>query len=232
MLPFDQLIPVADDVWVVRDELRLAPAMFLPLASTVIRLPQGGIWVHSPVRIGQSAAAIDAFGPVQFVVAPSGLHHLHVRAAVQRWPNAQVLASPAVAAKQPELAVAPLTTGSLPWGPEIEALPLGGLPGIEEWVFFHRPSRTLLVTDLVFHLLHVRGWASHLAYLAFGTRHRLAVSRLFRAYIRDRAALAASVDAMLNWPFVRVIPCHGEVLEQDAHARMQAALSGLRAPVV
>ena len=216
---------VAPDVYTVGSELHLPGGMWLPLTCTVIRLPSGGLWIHSPVRFDDAtAAAIEKLGPVQFIIAPSGLHHLHGRAATERWPQARVIASPAIAPKQPGLSFESLADDPAPWGATIQAMPLGGLPTVQEWVFFHAPTRTLLVTDLLFHLTEIRGWASHFAYTLFGTRYRLANSRLFRWYIQDRAALAQSVEQMLQWPFERLIPCHGTIVEDDTHAQVRAAL--------
>ena len=213
----------------VHATLALAPGVSLPLTCTAIRLADGGVWVHSPIDFdAASVAALDALGPVRFVVAPSGLHHLFARAALARWPAAQLVASPAVAPKQPGLAFTPLRADAPPWGDEIAALPIGGMPGVEEWVFFHRPTGTLLVTDLLFHLTDVSGWVNHLVFAAMGTRGRLAVSRLYRSFIRDRDAVAASVERLLAWPISRIIPCHGAVLAADAHARAAAALAPLR----
>jgi hypothetical protein len=140
------------------------------------------------------------------------------------------VASPAVAPKQPDLAFTPLNAGPPPGGEAIEALAIGGMPGVEEWAFFHRPTGTLLVTDLLFHLTDVSGWLNHLLFTVMGTRGRLAVSRLFRSYLRDPVAMAESVERLLDWPFTRIIPCHGTVLTVDAHARAVAALASLRAP--
>lgn len=213
----------------VHTTLAIAPGVSLPLTSTAIRLADGGVWLHSPIDFdAASADAIDALGPVRFVVAPSGLHHLFARAALARWPAAQLVASPAVAPKQPGLAFTALGVDPPPWGDEIAALPIGGMPGVEEWAFFHRPTGTLLVTDLLFHLTDVSGWVNHLVFAAMGTRGRLAVSRLYRSFIRDPDAVAASVERLLDWPIARIIPCHGSVLTDDAHALAAAALAPLR----
>jgi hypothetical protein len=221
--------PIIDGILRLRSELRLAPAMYLPIAATAIRLPDGGVWLHSPIAFtDEDVAAIDALGPVRFLVAPSGLHHLFIRAAAERWPDARIVASGAVAAKQPGLAFQPLTTTDLPWGDAIAALPVDGMPNVQEWAFYHAPSRTLLLTDLLFNLRDVHGWASHLAYTLFGTHGRLANSMLFRTEIRDRPALAASVERVLAWPFDRLLPCHGEPIDTGAHPLAAEALKVVR----
>ena len=221
--------PITDGILRFRSELRLSPGTYLPIAATAIRLPDGGVWLHSPIDFSdEDVAAIEALGPVKFIVAPSGLHHLFARAAAARWPAATVVASPAVATKQPGLAFLPLSATERPWGDAIAALPIDGMPDVQEWAFYHEPSRTLLVVDLLFHLLHTHGLGSYLTYTLVGTRGRLASSRLFRYFIKDAAAHWASVDQVLAWPFDRLLPCHGEPIDSGAHPLVIEALRVVR----
>ena len=52
------------------------------------------------------------------------------------------------------------------------------MPKIQEWVFFHHVSQTLIVTDLVFNLRETRGWNTSICLTMFGTRGRFAQSRV------------------------------------------------------
>src|SRR5262245_59481003 len=55
---------------------------------TVIRLPDGGLFVHSPVSLGwQTRYELDGMGTVKAVVAPNRFHHLYVRDFVEQFPN-------------------------------------------------------------------------------------------------------------------------------------------------
>jgi len=89
------------------------------------------------------------------------------------------------------------------------------MPKVQEWVFFHRASQTLIVTDLVFNLLETSGLLTPVFLTLFGTRGRFAQSRLFKGMIRDRAAYDASITKLLKWPVRRVLMAHGTVLEGD-----------------
>jgi hypothetical protein len=100
-----------------------------------------------------------------------------------------------------------------------------------ETVLVHRPSATVVVTDLV----HNIGRPTHLwtkAYTsACGFYDRVAQSRVIRwtAY-SDRGAARRSVDALLAQPFERLIVGHGEPLAEDAHAALATATAWLPAP--
>ena len=68
-------------------------------------------------------------------------------------------------------------------------------------------------------------------------RGRIAQSRSWRWFIEDRAAAAAAASAtrLLAWDFQRLVVAHGEVVTDDAPAKLRAALTrmlaaGSRAP--
>jgi hypothetical protein len=54
------------------------------------------------------------------------------------------------------------------------------------------------------------------------------MSRWWRVGAKDKQAVAQSLERVLAWDFTRVLLAHGELLEADAHAEMERALSGLR----
>lgn len=223
---------LAPEVWTAEHLMRFPGAVRLRARMTVVRLPGGELLLHSPIPIDDAlAAALDGLGPVTHLVAPSLYHHVFVSRALRRYPRAQVIAAPGLARKRRDLPIA-VELGAQPppaWQGVVDHLVLGGAPRINEAVFFHRPSRTLIVTDLVFNVRDPDGWATSLLLRTMGTHGRLAQSRLWRWLARDRAALRRSLEAMMAWDFARVLPAHGAPVETDAHSAMNEALWGLRA---
>ncbi len=212
--------PIAKDLWVVDHLLKLPLGMRMPLCATVVRLADGGLWVHSPTPLGpELATAVEALGPVRDLVAPNRFHHLSIVAWSQRFPGARIWGAPGLADKRRDLSL----TGVLgdgaspapPWAGEIAALPLAGAPSMNEVVFFHGASRTLVCTDLLFNVQKPASAMTGFVLSLMGTKGRFAMSRLWRRYARDRPALKRSVEEMLAWDFARVIPAHGEVFESD-----------------
>jgi hypothetical protein len=221
------LHPIHDGVWGV-EAWQPIPGSALPIRMTVIRLPDGGLWLHSPTPLDDAtAASIDALGRVSHLVAPSRLHHLHLSAAHARWPAARVWIAPGLLTKRPDLHFATPLAGGAPgdWGGAIHVEPIGGAPELDEHVFFHAPSASLLVTDLLFNVHRGRDamlpWILRLT----GTWDHLAQSRVWWWSIRDRAAAAASARQIFAWKAQRLIPCHGDVLEDADGASIAAALA-------
>ncbi|MDP3938080.1 MAG: DUF4336 domain-containing protein, partial [Deltaproteobacteria bacterium] len=144
---------LTDGLWVADRTLKIL-GTHLPIRMTVIRLSDGGLWLHSPVRLdAQTRKSLDALGPVRHVVAPNKVHHLFARAYFEAYPDARVFACPGLAEKRKDLPFHGTLSDEAPkaWAGEIDQHLLGGIPYLQEVDFFHAASRTLLLTDLVFH---------------------------------------------------------------------------------
>lgn len=213
------------DLWCLDADLRVGAGFHLPIRMTVIRLADGGLWLHSPVALDDAAAAaIEALGEVRHIVAPSLYHYLFAAAACARWPAATLHAPASLAGKRPDLAHARPLADDARW-PELAIVAIDGAPKIDEHVFVHRPSGTLIVTDLLFNVHATPGPLSGLILRMVGAWRRLAMSRTWRLMVRDRAAAAASAARLLQLEFRRLVPAHGEVVAgADTHARVGAAL--------
>ncbi len=208
----------------------------MPVASTVVRLPDRTLLVYSPVAFDDRAvAAIEAEGEVAHIVVPSLLHHMFAGPAAARWPRATVHAPAGIAGKQPALRVDRSLARDVDgrWGEALDCERVDGVPRIDEHVLFHRASATLICADLVFNLTRPSNLRTRFALAVMGVGgRRLAQSRAWRAMRSDRAAARASVERILGWPIARVAPCHGEPCEVrpvDLAARM-TRLCGRGAP--
>jgi glyoxylase-like metal-dependent hydrolase (beta-lactamase superfamily II) len=222
------LAAVAVDLWSHVHRQRLPGGAVMQTRMNVVRLGDGALLVHSPTPVDDSLAAeIAALGHVAFIVAPNCYHHLHVTPFLTRFPGAKIYGAAGLAQKRPDLTLAgTLDDGAaVPWAGVLDQIALGGAPKLNEVVFLHRASRSLLVTDLLFNVTAPDNWVTGLALRLMGTYKRLGPSRLLRWRLtKDRRALKASVERMLVWDFVRVIPGHGDVFESP-DAREQARTS-------
>jgi hypothetical protein len=200
----------------------LPPFSFQMPARMTAVASEAGVALISPVPIDDGIAArIAALGEVRWLIAPNLLHSMYLAAAQQRYPHAQVLAPRKMARG------AALEDG-LPPDLPLSMIPIAGAPKIEEFTFFHHGSRTLIVTDLVFNMVHPRGWFANLAMYVVGCHGRLAMSRTWRVFARDRARVSDSVQRMLALPIETLVMAHGEIIERNAHARLAAATSWLQ----
>ncbi|MCA9709767.1 MAG: DUF4336 domain-containing protein [Myxococcales bacterium] len=226
------LEPIAPGLWHAHHDLYIPVRVHFRGRMVVARLSDGRSWVWSPIPIDDALAEeIDALGPVAHLVAPNAFHHLHFAAAAARYPKARRWIVPALAAKRPELEHDERLGSEPPadWSADFDQHLVEGIPKLDEVVFLHRPSRTLVITDLAFNILDYRGVMAGLVFRLVGTHKRFGQSRLLRSMVRDRAAAARSAQRILSWSFDRVVMAHGEIIEQDAHARMAQVLDWMLA---
>jgi hypothetical protein len=223
------LRPLTDDLFVLDVSFRLG-VMDLGGRMTVVRLPDGGLWLHSPVKLTEAArSAVDALGPVRFLVAPNTMHHLSLGDWAAAYPSAKVLAPAGLRAKRPDLRIDVELSDVMDVGqsPTLELLLAHGIPKLEEFVFLHRPSRTLLLTDLAFNIHDSPSWVTRTYLKWSGVYGRLGATKLLKAMVKDRAAMRAWRDRVLQWDFERVVPCHGQVLERGGREAMRDAFAWL-----
>ena len=221
------LEPLSDDLF-VQDVPFRAAGLSLGGRMSVVRLPEGGLWVHSPIPLKEEVRrAVDALGPVRFLVAPNLMHHLALGDWAAAYPSARVLAPSGLRKKRPELRIDAELSNVLDLGqmPTLDQLGTHGIPRLDEFVFLHRPSRSLLLTDLAFNIHHSPSWATRTYLKLCGAWQRLAPTVMIQLLLRDRSAFRASVDRMLCWDFDRVVPCHGQVLEHGGKEALREAFS-------
>lgn len=208
---------------------RLPPfGLHFPTRMTVLPFGKREVALVSPVPIDdQIAASIAKLGEVRYLIAPNLLHHFYLGAASRRYPSAKILAPAGLREKVPDLTIDATLEQGLPFelAAAVELLRIDGAPAIDEFVFFHSASRTLVVTDLVFNFVRARGTFTKLVLFLVGCYGHVAQSRAWRFTIKDRHAASASAQRVLALPFHTLIVAHGDVMQEDARAQLAQALS-------
>lgn len=203
-----------DDLWVATRPLKLIVGD-VGCRMTVIRLPDGGLFLHSPVALDDATrAALDQLGPVRWIVGPNKVHHFFLADYVRAYPEAQLIGAPGLPEKRRDLAFAHVLHdgGVLPFDAALRRRHVAGAPLMDEVVFLHPPSRTLVLTDLAFNLPPGARNEARLFHWLVGATGRFGPHRIVRFGIRDRTAARRALADVLDWDFDRVVVAHGEVL--------------------
>jgi hypothetical protein len=220
---------VAPDLFTAEDLLALPAGVKMPVRMTAVRLPRGGLVVHSPLALTDGRlVSVARVAAVEYLVAPSCRHHRFVGPWVARFAGAKLYGAPGLGRKRKDLRLAGVLgeEDPPPWAAVLDQILIEGAPGINETVFLHRPTGSLIVTDLLFNIVHPANLVTRLTLAVTGTSGRLAMSRLWRRYTKDRKALKASVERVLAWDFQRILPAHGDIVEgADVVARARDALA-------
>lgn len=157
-------------MWTFEQTQSFPFAVFTPVRMTVIKLKSGGLWVHAPVAPTAECMRLlkELDAPVEYIVLPTFAyeHKIYVGPFSRKFPGAEVYVTPAqwsFPLNLPPQFFGIFPTGELqsddpatPWADEIEqklflapAISSSDAIRLSEMAFFHKRTRTLLVTDAV-----------------------------------------------------------------------------------
>ncbi|KAF8096839.1 hypothetical protein N665_0299s0003 [Sinapis alba] len=155
-------------IWMFEQEQALGfSSVSTNIRMTVIKLKSGGLWVHAPIApTKECIQLIEELGaPVEYIVLPTFAyeHKIFVGPFSRKFPKAQVWVAPRQWSWPLNLPLEffgifrakTIKDGDLstPWADEIEqkvlSSPEVGIGPYVEVAFYHKRSRTLLVTDAV-----------------------------------------------------------------------------------
>lgn len=205
-----------------------------PTRMTIIRLPDGGLWLHSPTKPDEELfSEIEALGPVHHLVSPNLIHHVSMGVWAERFPDARVWASPNVRKRSKvtfsdDLADEP----PIEWAATIDQRIARGSRMLEEVVFFHKPSRVLILTDLIenFEKARLHGVFARFMYVLMGVMAPYGrAPRDLRATFSGRHdQLRPAIKWMLDCDPDKVVIAHGKWFDHDGKAVIRRAFSWVR----
>jgi hypothetical protein len=203
------------DIWVADSPLRFL-GLEIGARMTVVRLPGPRLLLHSPVApTAELVREVEALGPVAYLVAPNRFHHLSLGEWQRACPEALAYVAPGLDKKRPDLKIAGVLTDEPEpgWAGTVDQVLVSGFPLANEVVFFHRPSNTLVATDLAFNVGSSSPPLTRIAFRLSRAYGRLSPTLLERLFVRDRPAFRRSLERIFEWPFERVVVAHGQVSE-------------------
>jgi len=217
------LEPIAEGLWCVNGHF--TTLLFRGSVRMTVVAGEGGAVLYSPVALeDDDIRQLGAIGPVAAIVAPNLFHHLYLRAAAEAFPAARVFVPEGLEAKIGPVPRAEAMTRAHP-----PALP-GGIEhfimdrhAVRETVLFHRPSRTLVTSDLIYNYQpeHAPGEKAFFRLLACYGAPKVAFYHRFS--IRDKTAVHELVAQVRAWAPRRLVMSHGRIVEDANAAEVFAA---------
>jgi hypothetical protein len=235
--PFDTLKPVADNIFIVDSLLPGALGKVVAPRMTVIRLTSGELLLHSPTRFTDGLRReLAALGRIRHLLAPNLAHWSFLPSWQHHVPGAITWAAPGLRrrtkVRRGGLRLDQELEDTTPpeWGDTVALVTVPGGMGFHEATLFHRPTRTLVLTDLVVNLEPqklpgaMRPVVRLLGSMAPDGRAPLYLQAVIRR--RHRAAAEAASRLLALAP-ERVIFAHGRWFEQDGTAALRRSLRWL-----
>lgn len=232
--PLAVLKPFAEGIWIVDGpEIGMAYlglTLPFPTRMTVVRTPSGGLWIHSPIAWDDAlGAAIAALGPVEHIVAPNTLHYWYLPDWRARFPAARAYGPPGLERRAKRKVAVDETLGETPpaaWNGLFDQCVFpGGL--LTEVAFLHRPTRTLVLTDLIenFEPARVRRPWLRWAMKIFGAADPDGKAPLDMqlSFLGHRRQVRAAARRLVEWAPERVILAHGRCYGADGAVEVKRA---------
>jgi hypothetical protein len=227
----DQLTEyVPGQIWLLEYPVRFA-GMGIFGRTTIIRLKNGELIVHDPCVVTENIKdQIDDLGVVKYIIAPGTYHHLYVAEFQEAYPDAETFLCPGLESKRPDLKFDWLLGNKVDnrWADVLQQVLLQGTRHITEVAFFHKPSDTLILVDL---LENIGDDYQHQA----GLLLRFYWKVIFRMWNNPKAApeyqlgwgnkeiVKAGLNKILSWDAKRLILSHGENIEGDVNQILRNA---------
>ena len=227
---------VPGQIWIIEYPVRFA-GMDLYGRTSIIRLGNGELMVHDPCVVSENQKVqIDELGDVRYIIVPGTYHHLYVEDFQAVYPDAETFLCPGLETKRHDLKFDWMLGNKADsrWAGEFEQVLIQGTKHITEVAFFHKPSETLILVDL---LENIGDDYQHQA----GLLLRFYWKVIFRMWNNPKAApeyqmgwgnkeiVKAGLEKILSWDAKRVILSHGENIEgnvnQVLHKAWQSVLN-------
>jgi Domain of unknown function (DUF4336) len=214
------------------------------------------LWVHSPVGLdGPTIQALGLLGNVKYVVSPNYEHVKFAPQWYQTYPECEMWACPGLSERMPQVKwTAEIPEGCRPPGYKgsgmdqnpniswdtsliqplhinVEVNPFTGKSFFNEVIYYHRDSKTLIVTDLYWNYPasvvpnseHGANDAWELAptvdEIPLGSRlWKFGMDQVYAPFysnfmVQDKAEYKSIVDHIVNvWDIEMVVPAHGDIL--------------------
>lgn len=230
----------------------------------VIQLDDGNLWVHSPVHLDENTrSALKKLGNVKYIVSPNYEHLKYAKQWSNEYPEAFMWGCPGLSEKLPDIK----WEGEIPYGLtrpreadnlqncwdfnvivplhlDMEVNPFTGKSFFNEVVFYHKPSKSLITTDIYWNYpqkdgvpnSHLEGsnnddgLAPTVDSIPFGTRlWKFGMDEIYlpfykRFMINDKQRYEEVVKVMVDeWKTHTLIPCHGDIIRGEEKIRQVLA---------
>lgn len=218
-----ELQPFAENLWIIEGPPVRDMGFMFTTRMTVVKLSDGSLWVNSPVQVPfDTLERIASLGPVQYLLAATPRHVWRLPAWHTLFPDAQLWV--------PRRTPFTLGKGRLPltgilgdrppqsWAANFDQLAFKGNPLIEEVLFFHKQSRTVILDDLIQIHPKLKGRPFHnaLCKLEGVDAPHGGVPLDIRLCFTNRDLARRSLEKLLSWDFERLIIAHGVCVENEA----------------
>ena len=222
-MPMPEFREFAKNVWIIDGPSVRDMGFMFTTRMTVVKLSSGSLWVNSPVPVPpDTLQRITDLGAVTYLVAATPRHVWRLASWHTLFPEAQLWMARTTpfTLKKGRLPITGILGDKPPqgWASDLDQLAFKGSPLIEEVVFFHKASHTVILDDLIqIHPIEKgRPFRNALIKLEGVAAPHGGVGLDIRLSFTNRKLARQSLEKLLSWDFDKLIIAHGVCIEKDA----------------
>ncbi|MFO8069201.1 MAG: DUF4336 domain-containing protein [Alkalibacterium sp.] len=240
--PLNTLKKIDSDIWIVDGGIiKMNVLTFgIPFSTrmTIVKLKDQSLWVHSPIKPDERLLnEIDKLGEVKHLVSPNRIHYAYIAEWKTYYPNATAWSSPGVEKRAQSQNIIvdfdrPLEDEApSEWSDDIDQLIFKGSRALEEVVFFHKRSKTLILTDLIENFEPERTsnyfWKTVYKLAGIADPNGKAPIDLRLTFFGQKEKARQCYKRMLSWQPEKIILAHGRWYDKHGTAELKRAFSWL-----
>jgi hypothetical protein len=239
--PINFYKPLAPEIGIVDGpfEYLVVAGIKLPLPfttrMTVVRLSSGDLFLHSPIKFDERLAdELRGLGRIRHLVSPNQFHYAHIGEWAKAFPETISWASPRVRQRARARHVDVNFNRDLDakppeeWRRDIDQLLFPG-GYFKEFIFFHKASRTLIVTDTIINLELDKvsePWRTATKLTGMYHPHGQIFFGMWLPVLFQQRKAKAAVEKIQLWQPQRIVLSHGHCFEADAEEAIRRIFGG------
>jgi hypothetical protein len=232
--PYTSIQEFGENIWIVDGPKVRDMGILFTTRMVIVKLQDNSLWIDSPVPVSfETLREISNLGSIRYLIAATPRHVWRLESWHTLFPKAQLWVT--------ETTPFTLKKSNLPyngilsdtpeqgWADELDQLLFIGSPFLKEVLFFHKPSHTVMLDDLIqIHVLDKNQPLSNaLLKLEGVTSPNGGVALDIRLTFTNRKLARRSLEKLLSWDFDKLIIGHGSCIEKDAKAFVMKAFRWL-----
>jgi hypothetical protein len=229
-----ELQAFANNLWIIDGPNVRDLGVKFTTRMAVVKLSNGLVWVSSPVSVDfATLTRMTVMGTVKYLIAGTQRHVWRLEAWHRLFPDAELWAprtTPITLKKGP----LPFTgvlgdTPSHGWSADFDQLAFKGSPLIEEIIFLHKESRTVILDDLIQNhpIANGKPLRNALLKLSGAAYPNGGVPLDIRLTFTRRHLAQQSLQKLLAWEFDKLIIAHGVCIKTQAKSFVERAFRWL-----